>query len=409
MMSRVAVTMLAGVSGTADHTNLMQATKNIAVQMNLDEKVAVDSVGEVFDAESEDFSRTSKCEKCVGRCVLRMERLGKPTDQCRPKCEKGKKCPKACVQPTERPASLEEEDQTSRGPAAGSLVICGGACNAKSGAFDKVLELAGGRENAKLIYIPTNWHDDRDYLYENQTVVDETFSAFKELSGWGDLPNPLKWVHTRDRDVADSDEFVAQFADATGVWMKGGRQWRGMDAYGGTRTEEAIKDVLARGGVFGGTSAGASIQGDFLVRGDTVTNQLIVGDHQRGFGFVHNVAIDQHNTQRRRNGGLLDWIDEHPEYLGISIDENTAAVVQGDELEVIGENVVEIVDATAWQETNYCSNYSMAEGLGRPLLPHHEKYFFLKAKSLGGDYGERFPEGDRYNIRTREVLCCAKR
>ena len=52
-----------------------------------------------------------------------------------------------------------------------------------------------------------------------------------------------------------------------GVWFNGGRQWNCVDSYMNTLTYREFHNVLARGGVIGGSSAGATIQGDYLVRG----------------------------------------------------------------------------------------------------------------------------------------------
>src|SRR4030095_8855657 len=74
-------------------------------------------------------------------------------------------------------------------------------------------------------------------------------------------------LHTRDRNVANSTTFVEPLLKARGVWIDGGRQWRLADAYLGTRTQTELQNVLARGGVIGGSSAGATIQGSYMVRG----------------------------------------------------------------------------------------------------------------------------------------------
>jgi cyanophycinase-like exopeptidase len=90
-----------------------------------------------------------------------------------------------------------------------------------------------------------------------------------------DGPGPRGWrnagaknVHvlfTKDRKIADSDSFVAVIKKAGGVWFEGGRQYHLVEDYGGTKAEKAFREVLERGGVVGGSSAGASILGDFLV------------------------------------------------------------------------------------------------------------------------------------------------
>lgn len=67
-------------------------------------------------------------------------------------------------------------------------------------------------------------------------------------------------LHTRDRVKANSEGFVEPLRHASGVWIDGGRQWRLADTYLGTAVEREIKALLMRGGVVGGSSAGANIQ-----------------------------------------------------------------------------------------------------------------------------------------------------
>ncbi|MBD3852980.1 MAG: peptidase S51, partial [Acidobacteria bacterium] len=88
------------------------------------------------------------------------------------------------------------------------------------------------------------------------------------------------------------------------------------------------------------------IQGSYLVRGDSSTNTIMMGDHTEGFGFLANVGIDQHLLQRNRHFDLVEVIEAHPELLGIGLDEDTAIVVRGDTFEVIGNGYVAIYDST---------------------------------------------------------------
>ena len=154
----------------------------------------------------------------------------------------------------------------------------------------------------------------------------------------------LTVLHTNDRSEADSDAFVQAIREASGVWLPGGRQWRLMDSYLDTKTEEELWNLLDRGGVIGGSSAGATPLGSYLVRGDTRTNQIMMGDHVEGWGFLTNSAIDQHLLKRNRQFDLIEVIEAHPELLGIGLDENTAIVVTGNEFEVIGQSYVAIFD-----------------------------------------------------------------
>lgn len=148
-------------------------------------------------------------------------------------------------------------------------------------------------------------------------------------------------LFTKDRLVANSDSFVAVIKTAGGIWFEGGRQFRLVDAYAGTKTEEAFREVLERGGVVGGSSAGASILGDFLVRGAPSNNNFIMDfpGYEKGFAYLKNVGIDQHVVARERLPDLADSIvTKYPNLLGISEDEGTAWVVRGDTATIIGRN-----------------------------------------------------------------------
>jgi len=223
----------------------------------------------------------------------------------------------------------------------------------------RFLDLAGGPE-ASIVVIPTA--GESDDLAEYGPDVRELLDAGARK---------VRILHTRDRKVADSEAFVAPLREASAVWFPGGRQWRLADAYLGTRTQAELRALLGRGGVIGGTSAGATIIGSFLVRGDTRGNTVMIGDHTEGMGFLRNVAIDQHLLKRNRQFDLIPVIESHPELLGIGIDEDTAIVVRGDRFEVIGHGYVGIYDHTRH-----------LDGGGR---------FYLLAA------------GDRYNLKTREA------
>lgn len=244
------------------------------------------------------------------------------------------------------------------GPERGSLVIVGGAMRDPD-IYKRFIELAGGPD-AHLVMVPTaGGGDEYDAFYQG-------LNAWREAGA-----RNLTVLHTTDRAEADTDAFVEPLKTAGGVFFFGGRQWHLVDAYAGTKTEAAFRAVLDRGGVIGGSSAGASIQGSFLVRGDTRTNTVMMGDHQVGFGYLRDVGIDQHVLRRNRHFDLIEVIEAHPELLGIGIDENTALVVQGDQAQVMGASYVLIYDNQA----------TVGEG---------GKFYFLAP-------------GDRFNLATREA------
>jgi cyanophycinase len=245
------------------------------------------------------------------------------------------------------------------GPSRGSLVIVGGGTLPGSGILERFVDLAGGGEHL-IVVIPTAGEDD---------AYDDSWDGLRQLRAAG--ARRLQVLHSKDRKVADSETFAAPLRQARGVWLPGGRHWRLADSYLGTRTQRELEALLDRGGVVGGTSAGATILGSFMVRGDTNGNELMIGDHLDGFGFLKGVAIDQHLLKRNRQFDLLPVIASRPELLGIGLDESTAIVVRGNAFEVIGRSYVAIYDA---QRT----------------LDSGGQFYFLAS-------------GDRYDLTTREA------
>jgi len=263
--------------------------------------------------------------------------------------------------------SLADIDFNIDGLTNGSLVIVGGAMR-DSTISNKFIELAGGKD-ANIVVVPTAGTD---------TVTQEMMDRSKEYWISRGLMN-VTVLHTKDRQLANSEEFTEPIRNAKGVWFTGGRQWRIADSYLGTLTQREFEAVLERGGVIGGSSAGATIQGSYLARGDTQTNTIMMGDHEKGFSFINNVAIDQHLLKRNRQFDLVEILMAHPGLLGIGLDENTAIVVQGSEFEVIGKSLVAIYNTKLWKEHNDST-----------VLRNGGKFFFLSS-------------GDRYNFVERKV------
>jgi cyanophycinase len=155
----------------------------------------------------------------------------------------------------------------------------------------------------------------------------------------------VKVLRARRRDEVESRPFLEALEKAGGIWFGGGRQWRFVDAYEGTKAIDAFHGVLRRGGVIGGSSAGATIQGELLVRGSPLGNEeMLAAGYERGFGFLPGTAIDQHFAQRGRVADMSRVIKAHPQLLGIGLDEDTAIIVRGHTAEVIGQNEVHFFD-----------------------------------------------------------------
>ena len=238
-------------------------------------------------------------------------------------------------------SSILAAQATEYGPEKGTLVIQGGGSAEGTGILETFINYAGGL-NAKIIIVPTaggNFTaDGKIKVYDEETVL----APWKKLG----LTN-VHMLHTADPKVADSIEFAKVLRDAKGVWFEGGRQWNIVDSYAHTMTEKEFHKVLERGGVIGGSSAGATIQGDYLVRGAIAGSEIVMTpepEHEHGFAFLRKTAIDQHINTRNRWDDIIPVILKYPDLLGIGISEGTAIVVTGDHFEVIGKWKVAIHD-----------------------------------------------------------------
>ncbi len=259
--------------------------------------------------------------------------------------------------------------QPEYGPAKGSLVIAGGGNLDKSGIYEKFIELAGGPD-ARFVIVPTAGGNRNNDGSIHEYRESEIIKPWKDRG----LRNVVM-LHTHDPKIANTEEFAGILRNANAVWFNGGRQWNIVDSYAGTLTQKEFDKVLERGGVIGGSSAGATIQGQFLVRGAVQGAELVIApepEHHAGFAFLKRSAIDQHINTRNRWDDIIPLIKQFPDLLGIGLSEATAIVVRGDRFEVLGVWKVAVHDNTRLYE------------------PWEKPYFVLSA-------------GDVYNMKTRRI------
>ena len=246
------------------------------------------------------------------------------------------------------------------GPEKGTVVVVGGGSMGPE-IYKAFIEAAGGPD-ALILDVPNAGGQD--------TVGPNTGNAWRQNGA-----KNVVVLFTKDRKIADSDSFVAIIKKAGGVWFEGGRQFHIVQDYGATKTESEIMALLERGGVVGGSSAGASILGDFMVRGAPSNNNFIMDypGYQRAFGYLKNVGVDQHVVARSRLADLADSIvPRYKDLLGISEDEGTAWVIKGDTGKIIGRNKAFVYNG---KDTN---------DPGSPFIT--------------------LRPGDRFNLNTRKVI-----
>ncbi len=205
---------------------------------------------------------------------------------------------------------------------AGTLVIDGGGI--PKVAMTRFIEAAGGPD-ALILVCPSAQGD-------GPPPADPGEGKLLKRAG----AKNVKVFHLSHAEASD-EEKIRILREAKGLWFCGGRQWRYVDAYLDTPAEKLMHEILARGGAIGGSSAGATIQGDYLVRGNPLGNiEMMVEGYERGLGFLKGVAVDQHFFKRNRFKDMSALKKAFPQILGLGLDEGAAIVVTGHTLEVVG-------------------------------------------------------------------------
>jgi cyanophycinase len=202
----------------------------------------------------------------------------------------------------------------------GTLVMCGGGGGTPDEVFDEFVRLAGGKD-ARIVFIPSA---------AEFADVEHARSHFAEWEEYGCVS--LIYIDAKSRAEADTEKFVEPLKKATAVWIAGGDQERLVNLYSDTKLAEAVRDLLARGGVVGGISAGAAVMSQVMIR-DGSNHEAVVG---KGFGLIDGAIVDQHFSQRGRYARLLGLLEDRPQLLGLGIDEDTSLIVQGNHLRVMG-------------------------------------------------------------------------
>jgi cyanophycinase len=247
-------------------------------------------------------------------------------------------------------------------PLEGTIVVIGGGRVPKRG-LEAFISASGGKD-APIAVI-------------NSALGDPPPRTAADLGAFDTLGATNTYLlHAPTRAEAASEEFIAQLDRAGGVWFTGGRQWRLVDRYLETDVVDALQRVLARGGAVGGTSAGATICGDYLVRGDPLTNRTVMAEgYERGFALLPGLAIDQHFDSRKRLPGLIALKRHYPQLLAIGLDETTAAIITGTKMRIAGLGKVTVLD--------------------RPLPAGEPK---------PGNHYTVLNRGDQFDLRKREVV-----
>jgi cyanophycinase len=252
----------------------------------------------------------------------------------------------------------------------GHLVIIGGGEDRSRDKeiLSRFVELSGGAA-AKIVVITAA-----------STIAEQMWDIYDKAFGDLGVANRVH-LHLKNRHDANSEDYIRDIKDATGIFMTGGDQKRLLAIIGGTALDAEMHAALKlRGACIGGTSAGASaMSGHMLAQGKADLHpekgSVFLG---AGLGFLHKVVIDQHFSERQRLSRLLSIVAQNPYLQGIGIDEDTALVVErGVGIEVLGEGAVTVVDGRS-MSTNVAEipNHETPEliDVRLHLLPSGSKY-----------------------------------
>jgi cyanophycinase len=237
-----------------------------------------------------------------------------------------------------------------------SIVLHGGGVITED-VFEKFIELAGGKD-AKIIFVPSAGYRQQDYDSEREFLEDisDRYGAWTYLERSGQIKS-FQFLYTDDPDDSEDEDFVRPLLNATGVWFSGGAQTRLNYRYVATFPEQtlfqkALIDILERGGVVGGTSAGMAALPEIMTlwqeEDDEGRPASAVAAH--GFGLLRGAIVEQHfdtvGGRLERFAGLLrdtkrlnrlaGRTDAGDTMIGLAIEESTALIIEGDALKTLG-------------------------------------------------------------------------
>ncbi len=264
---------------------------------------------------------------------------------------------------------------TKSAAARGHLLIVGGG-PIPDAILDRFVALAGGSQ-ARIVIFPMASEDS-----------DAGLELTEDFRKRGASAERIVLTH----EQADTAAAADRLKGVTGIWFGGGDQVRLTAALRGTRTEGAIHERFRAGAVVGGTSAGAAVMSTPMITGDekkpggdrplakdspdawiTIARDDVVT--VEGFDMLPGAIVDQHFLRRRRNNRLLSVVLEHPERVGVGIDESTALEVLPDGTwQVLGASAAVVFDARNARITPSSAKVLGAAGIRLSVLPAGSRF-----------------------------------
>ena len=306
---------------------------------------------------------------------------------------------------------------------AGELMIVGGAlASSNQAVYKQFIQSAGGVAQARVVVIPAASSQPVKYFRQFQQDL--------ALYGVPEQQVQLLPIAVKDDKSTAEDEslwrnnaaeatLATQVQQATAVWFLGGDQNHLVDSL---RAEgknspvlDAVWQVYQRGGIIGGTSAGAAIMSEAMIASgsswtalaraiaepDTQVDEAADEPLQlrRGLGFFPEGVIDQHFDRRARFGRLIVAVAEQKSgsAIGYGVDEDSALFYQAKtrKFQALGSGGVTVIDLRqAKKVTNplgfqmenirlsYLQGGDQYDVQNQQLLPHPDK-----VATTGAEYG----------------------
>lgn len=252
----------------------------------------------------------------------------------------------------------------------GHLLIVGGGQQPPE-LVARFVDLAGGPGNARIAVLPMA-----------SSIPEESGgSKVEQLKAFG----ADAFMLNLSRAQAEDPSVARQLEGVTGIWFPGGDQARLAPVLHNTPVLEAIRERYRAGAVVAGTSAGAAVMSDSMITGEQFLPEADTAGYYgdefpriarstiqivEGFGFLPGTIVDQHFLERERHNRLISTVLEHPDLIGVGIDESTAIQVNPDRTWlIVGESAVVVYDARSAEITRPDQAVLGATDLRMHLLP----------------------------------------
>jgi len=258
----------------------------------------------------------------------------------------------------------------------GYLFLIGGA-ESSNGDYTILKHIIDVTQAANIVIIPTASCYPRD-VHRNYDNV------FNKLGVSETICLDIRHAHEADRE-----RHLSAVENADLIYLSGGDQVRLVSRLGQTKLFDRIRTRFASGSLhIAGTSAGAAAAGNPMIY-DGDYKGIFKGSigFMEGFGLIDGVTIDTHFSARSRLSRLSQFLISGRCEKGIGLDENTGILLYpDDEFEVIGAELVTVLDSTGITGSNY-----HAADEGKQLRFNNMSIGFLSA-------------GTRFSIRKWAIL-----